>query len=270
MEHKILEKIEQRVSNGETCALITVTQSQGSTPRKIGSLMAVFSDGIEGTIGGGIVEFEVIKEARKRFETGENSEFEYGMGPNDPLKLACGGSVKGFIKIFKPSNKLLVIGAGHISRELTYIAKCLDFDITVVDDRDDYTELNGIEVLTGDVAGHIKNMKLPKNTYVVIASRGHSVDKVALKEVIMQDIKYIGMIGSKAKVTQVTKELLIEGINLEYFEKLYAPIGLNFSDGTPAEIAMEILAEILKVKNSGTVNHRRLNIEERVFSLINK
>ncbi|MGL5822364.1 MAG: XdhC family protein [Sarcina sp.] len=268
MEHKILQEIEDRVLKGETCALVTVTESKGSTPRKIGSLMAVFNDSISGTIGGGIVEYNVINEARNLFITGMDKAFEYGMAPTDPLKLACGGSVKGFIKVFKPSNKLVIIGAGHVSRELTYIAKRLDFDIVVIDDREDYKEVNGIEVLTGDVVSHIRSLNLPYNTYVIIASRGHSVDKVALKEFIELDLKYIGMIGSRAKVTQVTKELLAEGIDIKFFEKLYAPIGLDFSDGTPAEIAIEILAEILKIKNEGTGNHRRMNIKEKVYPLI--
>ena len=264
MEYKVLREIEARVLEGESCALVTVTESKGSTPRKTGAIMAVFNDDISGTIGGGLVEFEVIKEARELLKTGENKEFAYGMGASDTLKLACGGQVRGFIKIFKPANKLMVIGAGHVSKELTYIAKSLNFDIVIIDDREEYITLNGITVLTGDVAGHIKNQKLPENTYVVIASRGHLIDKIALREVIGKDIKYVGMMGSKSKVIQVTKELLEEGIDIESFKKLYAPIGLDFSDGTPAEIAMEILAEILKIKNDRTGNHRGLDIKNTV------
>ena len=267
MEYKILEEINQRVLNGETCGLVTVTESKGSTPRKIGAIMGVFPDKILGTIGGGLVEFEVIKETRELFETGENKEFKYGMGQNDKLKLACGGEVKGFIKIFKPASKLVVIGAGHVSKEITYMAKSLNFDIVIIDDREDYIKLNDIEVLTGDVGKHINSLCLPKNTYVVIASRGHIIDKIALREVINQDIKYIGMMGSKMKVIQVCRELLEEGIDIDDFKNLYAPIGLDFSDGTPSEIAIEVLSEILKVKNGGSGSHRGLDIEKSLTNL---
>lgn len=262
MDLKILEEIERRLEKGEESALITLTESVGSTPRKVGSIMAVFENDILGTIGGGTVEYEVIKEARELIKTGESKSFSYGMGPNDKLKLACGGSVKGFIKVFKTSNKLIVIGAGHISRELTYMAKHLDFDITILDDRKDYGEVNDINVITGDIAEHIKDLNVDENSYIVIASRGHKLDLEALREFIKMNVKYIGMVGSKGKVIQVTNKLLEEGIPEENFEKLYSPIGLNFSNGTPEEIAIEILSEILLVKNSGSLNHRRIAVKK--------
>lgn len=261
MDYKILEEIEKRVEKGEVCALVTLTESLGSTPRKVGSVMAVFEDGISGTIGGGTVEFEVIKKSRELIKTGESKAFSYGMSPNDELQLACGGSVKGFIKIFKPSNKLIVIGAGHIARELTYMAKHLDFDMVVLDDREDYVELNRIKVITGDIKENIDKLNILENTYIVIASRGHKLDKVALREFVKMNVKYIGMVGSKAKVIQVTEELLDEGIEESNFEKLYSPIGLNFSNGTPEEIAVEIISEILVVKNNGKLNHRKIDIK---------
>lgn len=262
MDLKILEEIEKRLERGEESALVTITESIGSTPRKVGSIMAVFENDIRGTIGGGTVEYEVIKEARNLIKTGENKEISYGMGPNDKLQLACGGSVKVFIKVFKASNKLIVVGAGHIARELTYMAKHLDFEIVVLDDRKDYSEINGIDVITGDVTENMKSICIHENSYIVIASRGHRVDLEALREVIKMDVKYIGMVGSKAKVTQVTQSLLDEGIDEKYFEKLYSPIGLDFSNGTPEEIAIEILSEILLVKNSGTLSHRRIAIKK--------
>ena len=143
--------------------------------------MAVFENDILGSIGGGTVEFEVIKEARELTKKGISKEFEYGMGPNDKLKLACGGRIKGFIKVFKPSNKLVVVGAGHIGRELTYMAKHLDFDITVLDDRNDYEEINNIKIITGDIVKNIHDLEITPNTYVVIASRGHRLDLDALE-----------------------------------------------------------------------------------------
>lgn len=261
MDYKILEEIEKRLARGEESALVTITESIGSTPRKVGSLMAVFEDGILGSIGGGTVEFEVIKEARELIKKGVSKEFEYGMGPNDKLQLACGGSVKGFIKVFKSSNKLVVVGAGHIGRELTYMAKHLDFDITVLDDRNDYEEINNIKVITGDIVKNIHNLDITKNTYVVIASRGHRLDLDALREFIKMDVKYIGMVGSKVKVHQVTSQVLEEGVDKELFEKLYSPVGLNFSNGTPEEIAIEILSEILLIKNNGSLEHRRIKIK---------
>lgn len=260
MDYKILEEIDKRLLRGEEGALVTITESIGSTPRKVGSIMAVFENDILGTIGGGIVEFEVIKEARTLIKTGESKGFSYGMGPNDELQLACGGSVKGFIKVFKSSNKLIVVGAGHIGRELTYMAKHLDFDITVLDDRKDYGEINGLDVITGDITENIRSLNITPNSYIVIASRGHRLDLDALREFIKMDVKYIGMVGSKAKVLQVTGKVIEEGVSKELFDKVYSPIGLNFSNGTPEEIAVEILSEILIIKNNGKLEHRKIKI----------
>lgn len=260
MDYKILEEIDKRLLRGEEGALVTITESVGSTPRKVGSIMAVFENDILGTIGGGIVEFEVIKEARTLIKTGESKSFAYGMGPNDELQLACGGSVKGFIKVFKSSNKLIVVGAGHIGRELTYMAKHLDFDITVLDDRKDYGEINGLDVITGDITENIRSLNVTPNSYIVIASRGHRLDLDALREFIKMDVKYIGMVGSKSKVLQVTGKVIEEGVSKELFDKVYSPVGLNFSNGTPEEIAVEILSEILLIKNNGKLEHRKIKI----------
>ena len=141
------------------------------------------------------------------------------------------------------------------------MAKHLDFDITVLDDRNDYEEINNIKIITGDIVKNIHDLEITPNTYVVIASRGHRLDLDALREFIKMDVKYIGMVGSKAKVHQVTTQVLEEGVNKELFEKLYSPIGLNFSNGTPEEIAIEILSEILLVKNNGFLEHRRIKIK---------
>ncbi len=262
MDYKILEEIEKRVLKGEEGALVTITESIGSTPRKVGSIMAVFEKDILGSIGGGIVEFKVINEARELIKTGKSRNFAYGMGPNDELELACGGSVKGFIKVFKVPNRLIVVGAGHIGRELTFMASHLDFEITVLDDRDDYEKINDLDVITGDVVNNIRALTITDNTYVVIASRGHRVDLEALREFIGMNVKYIGMVGSKGKVGQVVHKLLEEGVDEKLFEKVYSPIGLNFSNGTPEEIAVEILSEILLIKNNGKLEHRKINVSK--------
>lgn len=264
MDFKILEEIENRILKGEEGALVTITESVGSTPRKVGSIMAVFDKDIVGSIGGGIVEFKVINEARELIKVGKSKNFAYGMGPNDELELACGGSVKGFIKVFKVPNKLIVVGAGHIGRELTFIASHLDFEITVLDDRNDYERINGLEVITGDIVANIRALTVTDNTYVVIASRGHRVDLEALREFIKMNVKYIGMVGSKGKVGQVVHKLLEEGVDEQLFKKVYSPVGLNFSDGTPEEIAIEILSEILLIKNNGKLEHRKISLDKLI------
>ena len=78
-----------------------------------------------------------------------------------------------------------------------------------------------------------------------------------MKTILKQQCKYIGMVGSKKKVTEIKKSLSDQNLVIPE-NKFYSPIGLKVSDGSPFEIAIEIVAEILKVKNNGELVHRRL------------
>lgn len=135
MEDKILSEIYKKISQGKKAALVMVTEAVGSTPRKSGAMMGIFEDEIIGTIGGGNIEYKVIQNAREFMKTGESREFSYNLTTDDELRMNCGGSMKGFIKIFIPSPKLLICGAGHIGQKLFNIGKNLEFDIKIIDDR---------------------------------------------------------------------------------------------------------------------------------------
>ena len=244
MEDKILSEIYKKISQGKKAALVMVTEAVGSTPRKSGAMMGVFEDDIIGTIGGGNIEYKVIQNAREFMKTGESREFSYNLTTDDELRMNCGGSMKGFIKIFIPSPKLLICGAGHIGQKLFNIGKNLEFDIKIID-----------ELTLGSFDEILKNEEITDNTYIVIATRGHVLDEKVLELVKNRGAKYIGIIGSKRKITNLKENL---EKNSKIRDNIYAPIGLRISNGTPEEIAIEILAEILQVKNNGELVHRSL------------
>ena len=134
MEQDILEKIYKSVDKGNTVALATITHISGSTPGKAGSIMAIWKDGkIEGTVGGGKVEYEIINKALACIKNNENSTFEYKLNENGELGMQCGGEARGFIKIFTPETKLIIVGAGHIAFHLYKIAKILNFYTVVIE-----------------------------------------------------------------------------------------------------------------------------------------
>lgn len=255
MERKILRKIEEKLSKGERAALVTVTSATGSTPRKNGTLMGVFSNELIGTIGGGKVESVVIDRARELIATtGISEAFDYNLTTTDELKMNCGGNMKGYIKIFTPYPKLLICGAGHVGQKLFNVAKTLDFEVKIIDDRAELK--NDIPELTlGSFEEILNNEEINENTYVVIVTRGHLLDGAVLDLVKNRGAKYIGVIGSRRKVITLKKNL--EEKN-EHLDNVFGPIGLNFSNGTPEEIAIEILSEILIVKNNGKLEHRTI------------
>lgn len=133
------------------------------------------------------------------------------------------------------------------------ILKDSPFEVVVFDDRDENIE--GVTV--GDIETLIKNLPENPDTYFVVVTKGHKSDFVALKNIFKKEFRYIGMVGSKNKVLETRKKLVEEGIEIPE-ERFFSPIGLDFSNGTPYEIAVEILAEILAVKNKKEVKHRKL------------
>lgn len=255
METLILKTLYDKIEKNQSVALVTLIESSGATPRKAGTIMGVTKDEIVGTVGGGLIELKVIELARQCIEKNENKYFEFDLNGNgqNAIDMSCGGSVKGYIKTFKPSDRIVIVGAGHIGRNLMSILKDSPFEVVVFDDRDENIE--GVTV--GDIETLIKNLPENPDTYFVVVTKGHKSDFVALKNIFKKEFRYIGMVGSKNKVLETRKKLIEEGIEIPE-ERFFSPIGLDFSNGTPYEIAVEILAEILAVKNKKEVKHRKL------------
>ncbi len=261
MDDMVLFKIYESLNNGESAALGVITEEIGSSPRKSGSIMAIFKNGnSHGSVGGGNLEFTIIKRAIECLEKKEDCNFEYQLTEED-LGMQCGGKVKGYIKVFYPRTKLIIVGAGHIGEKLHQLARVLGFYTVVIDDREDYANQKKFkdadEIIVSNIGEALENYKIGKNDYIVIVTRGHASDKDALKAVVLKKPAYIGMIGSLKKSRFIMKELITEGIPIEALKTVHAPIGLNLASNLPEEIALGILSEILIIKNKGTLNHMK-------------
>ena len=134
-----------------------------------------------------------------------------------------------------------------------------------IDDREEFANEqrfeNVEEVYSGDIPNIIKNISINDNTYIVIATRGYEGDLISLRSVIDRNPMYIGMIGSMKKWIKVKETLINENINIEKLESVYAPVGINISSNSVDEIAFGIMAEILLVKNNGSLTHRKNKIK---------
>ena len=262
MEGKIMLEIAKRIDSGEKVALVTLIGVDGSSPGKSGSIMGVFFDRTTlGTIGGGNLEFQVINSAIEAMEINENREFEFTLAADGSLDMRCGGKVKGYIKVFQRRRKLVIAGGGHLGVDLYKLGKYLNMYTVIIDDREEYVNEERFpeadELLCGDIGEILKNYSLDEGSYLVIVTRGHLGDKNALKAVVGRNIAYVGMIGSQKKVIESYRDLMDEGVDKKDLLKIYSPVGLDISSGEPAEIALGIMAEILKVKNKGTGKHMR-------------
>ncbi|HWO43102.1 MAG TPA: XdhC/CoxI family protein [Candidatus Eisenbacteria bacterium] len=168
----------------------------------------------------------------------------------------AGGKLEVFFEVMLAPPRLIVVGAGHIAVPLVQMAKILDFHVVVIDDRLMYANRERFpeadEVVVSDMAQALREMTITPSTYVVLITRGHKYDEPCLREIIHSQAKYIGMIGSKRRIKACFQRFRDqEKIAEEVIQRVYAPIGLDIGTETPAEIALSILAEIIKVRRGG-------------------
>ena len=257
---KILNFIQDNIQNGIRCAIAIMTDSYGSSPRKEGTTMGIDENGnISGTIGGGVLEKEVIDRAIDAIKEGKNKLLTLELNDEGELHMQCGGKTDIYIKVFIPSDRIIIAGCGHIGKELYFLSDYLNFRTIMMDDREEFADecifAHSEEVIKGDIYEKLKEIDITSNDYIVIVTRGHKYDQEALEAVVNSNAKYIGMIGSKQKIIHTLNSLTSKGITEEALNKVYAPVGLDISNGEPKEIALAVLGEILKVKNQGSGEH---------------
>lgn len=171
-----------------------------------------------------------------------------------------------FIEYVIGKPNLVICGGGHIALPLCNMAKLLDFNTTIIDDRKEFANKERFpmadNVLCKDFEDAFKEINFNKNTYFVIVTRGHKDDRKCLEIILKNDFYYVGMIGSKSKVAFVINNMFENGYTKEAIDKVHTPIGLKIGAQTPAEIAISILGEIIQVKNekrNSTLDNELLN-----------
>lgn len=253
----IVDALSRCLEENRPAALVMVVSASGSSPARPGAKMLVHEDGsILGTVGGGALEARLVEEAIRVMREGEPFYGTYSLNNDDAagLGMVCGGEVSVFIDYYAGGPELIIVGAGHIARDLARMAAMLNFRITVLDDREDYASAERFpeadRLVVEDIDKALDDIRITHNTYLAILSRGHKYDQVALEKVAGSDAAYIGMIGSQSKINTVFDNLRQKGFKDSDLEKVHAPIGLDLGGKAPAEIALSIAAEILKVRYS--------------------
>ena len=254
----IYNDIQSALNRGEQVAVVTIVKTTGSSPRPAGTKLMVHADGrVTGTLGGPQLDrraaqdaLETLKDARPRAalyaidaDTGETSG-------------SCGGTMEVFVEIVRPEQRLFLVGGGYVAQALARFAAHLDFRILVIDDRRDLvnpqTFPDGAQLHFGEIPSLVGELQPDASSWIVVVTRGHTLDKEALRVALQSPAPYVGMIGSPGKVRRIFRELLQEGIPRERLEGAHAPIGLDLGAETPDEIALAIAAEMLLLRRGGT------------------
>lgn len=248
----LYNKIIQIEHSNKRAALCTIIATKGSAPRKTGSKMLVYENGsIGGTIGGGALEKKVIEQALEVLKHNEAKVVTHNLVSE--LAMCCGGTVELFIEPIMNRKKLYIFGAGHIGKTLAKFAPDLDFDVTLIDERYEAFETEGLSecaLIKEHHANAINRLEFDENTFVVILTHNHSYDREILALTSKKPHRYIGMIGSERKVAIAKKNLIASNIlNEANANHIDMPIGIDIEAITPQEIAISILAKLISVRN---------------------
>ena len=222
--------------------------------------MLVFADGRTiGTIGGGCYENDACLKAREALGSGRQVLAHYDLNDDFAQEngLICGGQMDVHIDPLAPAARLYIIGAGHVGWHLARAATDTEFRVHVVDDREKFANRerfpNADEVIVEPIADWLHRADIPASSFVVIVTRGHQNDLEAMRALAARDLRYLGLIGSRAKVARIRKLLLAEGMPPECLDRVHAPIGLDIGAVTPAEIAISILAQLVGVRRGAVM-----------------
>ena len=267
----ILDKALEFIDNNIETELIKIDKTSGSSPRTLDAFMIAYNEGNKqktiGTIGGGILEFEAIKDAFEFLTKKENYNKKYNLSPESSggIGMVCGGSVdvsftylnnnKDFINTLKKEIEdkeinVYIFGAGHVSFDLVEVLYKIGFNCIVIDDREEFANKerfpNAYKVLAEDYNNVFDKINITNKDYIIIVTRGHADDYIVEKNALKTNAAYIGMIGSKNKIKTLHDRLKKEeNYTDEMISRVHAPIGLAIGAETTEEIAISIAAELI-------------------------
>jgi xanthine dehydrogenase accessory factor len=247
---KVLEAALAAMKAGEAAALCTVVGVEGSAPRARSARMLVWADGeIVGTIGGGELEYRAIELALEAIRLGRPQRLSVHLTRD--LGMCCGGAMEVYVEPLSSVERVHVFGAGHVGTATARLLQSLEFEVHVYDERPDWLNAERLPdciLVEGD-----PRRKLPvlgPDDSVLIITHSHALDQDLLEALLPQPVRYLGMIGSRAKVAKFFVRLRAAGVDQSLFRKVCAPVGLDIGAETPEEIAVAIAAEMIRVRRS--------------------
>ncbi|MEE9392531.1 MAG: XdhC/CoxI family protein [Planctomycetota bacterium] len=238
-------------------ALATIVDTKGSTPGKLAQKMVVLGDGsIIGTIGGGCLEADVIRSALDCLDTGLPRKMQFSLSGLEAERtgLACGGKLEVMVE---PLNEpeVYVVGCGHVGAKIADLAARSGFKLTVFDDRPDFANAEKFpdadRVVCAELDDIGKHLSLGPNCYLISVTRGHNHDYEVMKWALGTPVRFIGIIGSRAKKIQFFKDLEKEGHPTSDRERIKCPVGLDIGAKNPDEIAVSVVAELISLRRRG-------------------
>ena len=252
----------------QPAVLVQVSAVEGSVPREVGAWMAVFTNALVGTVGGGHLEFEAIDQARLLLESGGEKKARFALGPS--LGQCCGGvvhlrfecvavhdmsSLK--LRLQAVLQPVALFGGGHVGHALVQVLARLPFAVTWIDSRDGVFPQHVPHGVTCEHSEPVQSAvrSLAAQSRVLIMSFSHAEDLDMLAACLQRqrdhaDLPYIGLIGSKTKWATFRSRLSARGFTDAEVGHVTSPIGVpGIAGKEPEVIAIAVAAQLLEDLN---------------------
>ena len=238
--HQLLDAYE----GGEPLALATVVNVANGQPG-LGAKLLLRMDGtVSGTLGSRDLDQRAIDVCRKVADVGAIESFTTDEG------------IEVFVEGFTTPPTLVMVGGGHVGKATADLAQNLGYRVVVVDDRPEFANPERFpyadQTLVTAYEGWSDHLSLNVNTFVVVATRGHRYDDMALESALKTRARYIGLMGSRRKTLMIYQRLLQQGTTLDRLKEVRSPIGLDIGALTPEEIAVSVMSEIIMTRRGGS------------------
>ena len=239
----LASEIVNAYEGGSPVSLATVVNvPQGAT--NLGAKLLLRMDGsVVGTLGNTELDAQAIEIAQRIADVGSAES----LTTSDGTEL--------FVEGFTTPPTLVMVGGGHVGKTTADLAHTLGYRVYVVDDRPEFANEERFpyaeQIVVAPYDQWSDHLTLNVNSFVVVATRGHRFDDMALESGLSTSARYIGLLGSRRKTLMIYQRLARQGISVDRLKQVHSPIGLDIGALTPEELAVSILSEIIMVRRGG-------------------
>ena len=235
-------------------AIVATVFSLNRNSPQVGTCLLLKEDGtiVKAISDDGLVDL-VVNDAKTGLKQRESSIKNYIYEERE---------LTAFVNLIKPQITLVVVGAGNDAMPVVKIAELLGWKVMVVDGRSNYANTkrfsSGCQVIVSKPEKIFSEINIDDQTVFVLMTHNYNYDLAMLRELIIRNVRYIGVLGSGGKMKRMIEELKEQNLNMDNeLPKIFGPVGLDVGAETPEEIALSIMAEIQTVLYSGTGKHLR-------------
>ena len=237
------EKVLDAYEGGQPVALATVV-ADASKSGLLGSKLLLSVDGtVYGSLGSTALDKKATDIAMKVADLGAIESFITDEG------------LEVFIEGFTTPPTLIMVGGGHVGKATADLADSLGYTVQVIDDRPEFSNPERFpyanDTIVTSYEDWSKQIDINVNTFIVVATRGHRYDDMALESALETPARYIGLLGSRRKTLMIYQRLLTQGISVDRLKDVKSPIGLDIGALTPEELAVSIMSEIIMERRGG-------------------